>query len=126
NGLVGVHIEHGQGLLEIVLYNPPSRLDVRAEAVRRLQGTATRARTARAGGRRSAGDGETPRAGRGRVSEGCSMSIPAHGRDGPYQLRAGGRPSARALELRAAERRGRWSGRGAPQHRTGPGYVGGE
>ena len=46
----------------------PSRLDVRAEAVRRLQGTATRARTARAGGRRSAGDGETPRAGRGRVS----------------------------------------------------------
>ena len=43
----------------------PSRLDVRAEAVRRLQGTATRARTARAGGRRSAGDGETPRAGRG-------------------------------------------------------------
>src|SRR5437773_12197741 len=46
----------------------PSRLDVRAEAARRLQGTATRARTARAGGRRSAGDGETPRAGRGRVS----------------------------------------------------------
>src|SRR5438128_10221325 len=40
------------------------------------------------------------------------MSIPAHGRDGPYQLRAGGRPSARALELRTAERRGR-SGRGA-------------
>src|SRR5207253_1420596 len=90
----------------------PSRLDVRAEAARRLQGTATRARAARAGGRRSAGDGETPRAGRGRVSEGCSKSIPARGRDGPYQLRAGGRPSARALELRAAERRGR-SGRGA-------------
>src|SRR5438477_734486 len=40
------------------------------------------------------------------------MSIPAHGRDGPYQLRAGGRPSARALELRTAERRGR-SGRRA-------------
>src|SRR5436853_4499311 len=40
------------------------------------------------------------------------MSIPAHGRDGPYQLRAGGRRSARALELRTAERRGR-SGRGA-------------
>src|SRR2546427_8926182 len=34
------------------------------------------------------------------------------GGDGPYQLRAGGRPSARALELRTAERRGR-SGRGA-------------
>ena len=49
-----------------------------------------RARTARAGGRRSAGDSETPRAGRGRVSEGCSKSIPARGRDGPRIIRRRG------------------------------------
>src|SRR5882724_10627676 len=42
-----LRIERDQGEMEIVVYNPPSRLDVRAEAVRRLQGTATRARTAR-------------------------------------------------------------------------------
>ena len=42
-----LRIEHDQGAVEIVVYNPPSRLDVRAEAVRRLQGTATQARTAR-------------------------------------------------------------------------------
>src|SRR2546426_3414586 len=43
----GLRSEHDQGAVEIVVYNPPSRLDVRAEAVRRLQGTATQARTAR-------------------------------------------------------------------------------
>src|SRR5439155_10789604 len=56
----------------------------------------------------------------------AAPSRSARGGGGPYQLRAGGRPSTRALELRAAERRGRWSGRGAPEHWTGPGQFGGE